>query len=181
MNVCDYARELGITTSIEFRPAVLVPEERIRAYCRADECRNYGKNYMCPPYIGTLEEIAARLAGYDRGILFQYEKWLDVKNDLSGLVRTKDDFHGKILRIESYLQQQGIRDVWGLIGGNCGLCGPCRAVDGEPCPYPDRARPSLESMAVDVQKFLARFGLDLEFRADRITWTGAVLYRSGPA
>ncbi len=179
MAVCDYAREIGIGTCIEFGLALLVPEDRIRAYCRADECGNYGKNYMCPPHIGTLEEISAKLKNYDKGYLFQYEKELDVKNDLPGLLQTRDDFHRKILQVEDYLKAQGIREVWGFIGGNCGLCEPCRAVTGEPCLYPERARPSLESLAIDVQQFLARFELDLEFRPDRITWTGAVLYRSG--
>lgn len=181
MAVCDYAREIGIGTCLEFEPSLLVPEDRIRAYCRADECRNYGKNYMCPPHIGTLEEISARLKNYDHGYLFQYGKDLDVRNDLEGLLETKSDFHQKILQIEEYLKQQGIREVWGFIGGNCRLCDPCRAVTGEPCLFPDRARPSLESLAIDLQKFLACFGLDLEFRPDRITWTGAVLYKSGSA
>lgn len=178
MTICDYARELGITNCIEFDSARLVPEDRIRAYCRADQCRNYGNNYTCPPHIGTLQEIKDRLSVYDRGFLLQYERDLDVRNDLPGLLKTKDDFHHKVLELEEYLKKAGSNNVWGLIGGNCGLCQPCKAVTNEPCPYPEEARPSLESLAVDVQQFLAGFGLDLEFRPDRITWTGALLLRS---
>ncbi|MBN1613989.1 MAG: DUF2284 domain-containing protein [Deltaproteobacteria bacterium] len=178
MTFFDYARELDITTCIEFDPILLVPEERIRAYCRADKCRNYGKNYMCPPHIGTLENISARLNTYDRGFLLQYERKLDVKNDRSGSLKTQDDFHRKILELEAFLREQGVAESWGLIGGNCRLCQPCKAVSGEPCAQPGRARPSLESLAIDVQRFLAGFGLDLKFREDRITWTGAVLYRN---
>lgn len=66
--------------------------------------------------------------------------------------------------------------MWGLIGGTCSLCDVCKARSNEPCPYPNCARMSLEAIAVDVTSLLDKFGLDNSFRADRITWTGCILY-----
>jgi predicted metal-binding protein len=86
------------------------------------------------------------------------------------------NFHGKVLFIEELLKEKGIKRLWGMIGGACGLCVVCKARDGQPCPYPDRARTSLEALAIDVPKFLATFGLDNRFHEDRITWTGCVLF-----
>ena len=54
-NALKFARQLGIETCLEFNPGLLVPEQRIRALCFEDKCGNYGKNYMCPPHIGSLE------------------------------------------------------------------------------------------------------------------------------
>jgi len=64
----------------------------------------------------------------------------------------------------------------GMIGGNCELCETCKAVTKEPCPYPVKARMSLESIAVDVMALLKRLGLESEFRTDRIKWTGCLLF-----
>jgi predicted metal-binding protein len=176
MSILEFARQLGIETCLEFSPELLVPEQRIRELCSENKCGNYRSNYMCPPHVGSLEEIKARLSEFRRGLLLQYSKTLDVRNDMEGVKETKIDFHNNILRLEEFLGSEGIQPVWGMIGGSCELCEPCRAKFGEPCPYPDKARMSLESIAIDVLSFLDRFGLDNKFYPDKITWTGCILF-----
>ena len=61
MRVADFAQELGIETCYEFDSNVLVPTERIRAFCQQNKCGDYGNNYMCPPNVGTLEEMSLKL------------------------------------------------------------------------------------------------------------------------
>ena len=176
MSILEFARQLGIETCVEFRPEFLVPEQRIRDLCSENKCGNYGNNYMCPPHVGSIGEIKAWLTKFHRGVLFQYSKPLDLRNDREGVKQNKIDFHHKILRLEEFLGSEGTKPVWGMIGGSCELCEPCRAKLGEPCPYPDKARMSLESIAIDVLSFLDKFGLDNEFHPDKITWTGCILF-----
>ena len=176
INVLEFARQLGIETCLEFSPELLVPEKRIRELCFENKCGNYGNHYMCPPYIGSPGEIKARLKKFQRAILLQYSKSLDVRNDNEGLKQSKIDFHNKILRLEEFLGNEGIKHVWGMIGGSCELCEICKAKLGEPCPYPDKARISLTAIAIDVLAFLDKFGLDNKFHPDKITWTGCILF-----
>ena len=176
MSVSAFARQLGIEICLEFSPGLLVPEQRIRDLCFENNCGNYGKHYMCPPYIGSLEEIEARLRKFQRGILLQYSKPLDLRNDNEGLKQSKIEFHNKILQLEESLRSEGITDVWGMIGGSCELCNVCTDEFGKPCPYPDKARTSLTSIAIDVLSFLDKFGLDNRFHPDKITWTGCILF-----
>ena len=180
MGIKEFASQLGIETCLEFSTEMLVPEERIRAFCRENKCGSFHNNYMCPPYVGSLEDITIKLKKFQRGVLLQYTKFLDVKGDSEGVRQTKIDFHNKILRIEELLRVGGIVEVWGMIGGNCGLCDTCEAKMGEPCVYPDKARMSLEAIGVDVLGLLDRFGLDSEFHADKITWTGCILLQGTP-
>lgn len=170
------ARESGIETCVEFEADLLVPEERIREYCYENKCGNYRNNYMCPPHVGSIEEIRARLSAFRRGVLLQYSKPVDVRNDIVGVRQTKVDFHRKILRLEAVLKEEGVDGVWGMIGGSCALCEVCKAEFDEPCPFPDQARTSLESIAINVLALLDRFDLDNEFHPDRITWTGCILF-----
>jgi predicted metal-binding protein len=170
------ARSIGFQQCISFEAELLEPEERIRAYCKQNKCGNYQNHYMCPPHIGSLLEIRQRLRQYRRGVLLQYGHLLDVRNDLEGLKQSKLDFHQMVLRLEERLRETGLVDFWGMIGGECALCEPCLAMTRRPCPYPDRARTSLESLAIDVMSVLSRFGLDNAFRPDKINWTGCVLF-----
>jgi predicted metal-binding protein len=176
IGVTKSAGELGIETCLEFDTSLLVPEERIRGYCYENKCGNYRNHYMCPPYVGSIEEIRARLSTFGRGVLLQYSKHVDVRNDIAGVMQTRVDFHRKILQLEAVLKGKGVDGVWGMVGGSCALCEVCRAKFDEPCPFPDEARTSLEAIAVDVLALLERFGLDNNFHPDKITWTGCILF-----
>lgn len=170
------SQHLGITICSEFDPHMLKPTQRIRNLCFENVCRQFNNHYMCPPYSGSINEIRERLAHYTKGILFQYVKPLDVRNDSVGLKNTKIDFHEKILQLENTIKLEGACHVWGMIGGNCELCEPCKAASKEPCTYPQKARTSLESISIDVLSFLQQLGLDNAFHPHKITWTGCIIY-----
>lgn len=171
-----FARQLGADACAEFEVQSLVPEQRIRDYCLENRCGNYHRNYMCPPYSGSLAEIETRLKKFRHGILLQYTKLIDVHNDAGGVEQSKVDFHRKILQLEDLLRGEGVRGVWGLIGGSCALCEVCGAKQDKPCLYPEQARTSPESISIDVMALLGRFGLDKGFHPDKITWTGCLLF-----
>jgi predicted metal-binding protein len=172
----EYAHQLGIETCVEFDSFLLKPEYRIRELCFENKCGKFKNHYMCPPYTGSLESIEEKLLEFRKCLLLQYSKPLDVRNDNAGLIRSKLEFHEKILALECFAEECGIPHALGLIGGNCELCEVCKAKTKEPCPYPAKARMSLESIAVDVMALLERFGLEGEFKPDRIKWTGCLLF-----
>ena len=181
MGLIEYARGLGLEAHAELSPADFVPSDEIRIYCERNNCGHYGNNYMCPPYIGTLDEIAGQLDDYYSCLLLRYSQPLDVKNDKEGLKRTRLEFHNKVLQVEQYLRDQGIADIWGLSGGNCSLCETCAVVSGKKCVFPDRARTSLEAIGIKVSEILNKAGLDAGFHPDRITWTGCVFFSKANA
>jgi len=174
--IAALAGRLGIEICLDFDARLLAPEQRIREYCVENRCGNYGVNYMCPPRVGSLEETGQRLETFHHGVLLQHSWPLDVRGDIEGLQRTKAQFHHKVLQVENALTSSGAKAVWGMIGGNCALCEPCKATTEEPCPHPEEARTSLEAIGIDVMALLDRSGLDTSFRPDRITWTGCVLF-----
>ena len=175
MTVADLMKKLGIETYVEFSLNGTEPEQRIRGFCEANKCGNYGKNHMCPPYVGTLDEIAAKLRTYRRGILMQYVKHLDVHNDKVGLRRSRNEFLMKALQIEKYLQETGITQLWTLVGGCCGVCDICTATVGLPCRHPEQARMPMEGLGIDVLALLERVGLDNRFHDDKVTWSACIL------
>lgn len=175
MDLPEIAARLGLNACLPFDPAVLAPSETVRGYCRNNKCGTYGRNYMCPPYCGTLVKLSRKLRDYTGAWLLQYSAPLDLRNDPAAVDASKLDFHHKVLALEKEFPPE--RTVWGLIGGSCGLCESCNVLRGKPCAHPGEARSSLESIGISVADLLESLGLTLEFRDDRITWTGAILTR----
>ena len=92
---------------------------------------------------------------------------------------TAGDFKVKVSSddtTEDYLKNEGVAEMWGLIGGNCGLCETCAIQKDKPCRHQDKARMSIESIGIDVVGLLNKLKLDSNFHKDRITWTGCILY-----
>ena len=94
---------------------------------------------------------------------------IELYTQLGGFPATKD-FDAELIKGELN------KEMWSMIGGNCALCEVCKVRTAEPCSHPDEARTSLESLAINVVGLLKEFGMDSEFRSDRITWTGCILY-----
>lgn len=174
--ILEYVKDLGATHCQFVDARLLVPEERIRNYCCEDKCGRYDKHLTCPPNTGTVSETREKLKGFKTGILIQYCRNIDVKNDKEGLRKSKVKLHRMVLETEKYLKENlGFKNIWGMIGGNCDLCEECAGYRDEPCEYPDEARASMEAFAIDVVGLLKKLNLDTEFRDDKVTWTGIVL------
>jgi predicted metal-binding protein len=174
--IAEYVGKLGATKCQFVASQSLVPEERIRRYCYENKCGCYQRHLTCPPNTGTVQEVKERLKPFKTGILIQYSKDIDVRNDKDGLRETKLKLHHIVLETERYLKEEmGTDNVWGMIGGNCAWCDECAGYRDGPCTYPDKARVSMEALAIDVMALLEKLGLDTGFYDDKITWTGIVL------
>ena len=173
---CEIAAKIGFDVTTPLDPSELSPDEGILAHCEENKCGNYRAHHMCPPLAATIEETRDRLSSFDSGVLVQWGKPLDVQNDREGVRDSMARFHEMVLELEARLRAEGFHRLWGMLGGTCRLCDPCTAADNEPCSHPNRARGSLEALAIDVLALLESYGLDNAFHTDKITWTGCVLF-----
>jgi predicted metal-binding protein len=173
------AEQLGFDTALEFDPRLLVPEDRIFQYCLQNVCGNYGRNYACPPYTGSIQDLTTWLSRYNRGMLLQLTTYTPVYRRSREVEKAKLALHERVLQVEEYFKESGIEEIWGMSGGSCALCQVCRARVSEPCLYPDKLRTTMEALGIDVLGLLRRLGLDPNFHRDKVTWTGCVLFRDG--
>jgi predicted metal-binding protein len=176
MDVNEFANRLGIQNCLEFDPQLLVVEDRVRSLCQVNRCGNYGKSYMCPPLVPSLNDIKSRLQTFHSGVLLQYWINLDVKHDVEGIRNSMLDFQNKSLQVEEYLEGRGNKQVWGITAGTCAQCKICGVESKTPCLHPEKARASMEALGIDVIGLLTRLGLDSQFHTDKVTWTGCILF-----
>ena len=171
------ALDCGATKAVVIRQEDIVLSAEFRAMCEANRCGVYGKCYMCPPDVGPIEELMAKVRSYDRGLLYQTITPLEDSYDFEGMTEAKKAFTGLAQRLRDELTPILGEDALHLGAGGCGLCQPCAKVTGEPCRHPDRAMASLESCGMDVYNTCKGTPLKYINGADTVTYFGMVLYR----
>jgi predicted metal-binding protein len=173
-------RKAGATRAVRIKASDVKVDERVRLKCRIPICDRYGRNLMCPPFLPSVAEFRTALRNFSDALLIQLTVSLH-KNMKS---RAKDVFgpakklHELINLGEKAAFEEGFRFATGLIGGCCRLCHECTGVQpGGRCAHPFKARPSMESMGIDVTATTERAGLKVpSFPIKRsVTWTGLIL------
>ncbi len=170
------ALDCGATKAALIGQESIVLNAEFRGMCEANRCGVYGRCYMCPPDVGPVGELMARVRGYERGLLYQTISPLEDSFDIEGMQAAKKALVGVSQRLLDALRPVLGDKALHLSGGGCGLCGTCAKITGEPCRHPDRALPSLESYGMDVYNTTKNTPLKYINGANTVTYFGMVLF-----
>jgi predicted metal-binding protein len=151
--------------------------EEYRQACEKNTCRKYNTNWVCPPAVGTFEELKARACRYERGLLFQTVRQLDGSFDWPGMMAAKKDHDGVFRKIVAAVREEhGLKDILALCAGACEVCPRCAYLDNQPCRLPDEAFASLEAYGIDVLQLEKACGLPYYSGKDTVTYVGLILF-----
>ena len=157
--------------------ADIVMDPAFRAMCEENRCGMYGRCYMCPPDIGPVEELIAKVRSYDRGLLYQTVSPLADSFDIEGIEAAKARQYGLSQRLLDALAPALGPEALHLTVGGCGLCPRCARQEGLPCRHPDRALSSLESYGIDVYNTARGTSLRYINGQNTVTFFGLILFR----
>ncbi len=83
-----------------------------------------------------------------------------------------DAFWHAMMDIEETLHLNNFYKSIALVSGPCRGCGSCTVVKGKTCAVPDKRRPTLEGLGVDILSTVRRFKKNVD-------WTGKGFYSVG--
>lgn len=174
------ALECGATKATILPQSWIVTSAAFRDICAGNGCGLYGKCWMCPPDIGDIEPLMARLRR------FPYALWYQTVSDLEDSF----DFEGMSeagyahMRVSRKLQEAAApllpKDTLHLSCGGCRLCERCAKLDAQPCRMPQKALSSLEAYGVDVYQTTQNTDLKYVNGPDTVTFFGMILFHDGP-
>ena len=155
---------LRLAEQAGFTKAALLPVERLvfdpalRKYCEENLCGNYGKNYSCPPFCGTPEEMRQRTTPYRKAWIFQtigeVESW-----ENAGKIREVRDRHNQNSRaLIGTLRAQGLEGL-AMLAGPCASCEVCAGWEGEPCRHPEEIPSCISAYCMKAEQMAADAGL----------------------
>ena len=169
----ETAKAIGFTEAAPLDVATLKPMQMVRDACAADKCGAYGHNWTCPPECGTLEECAARMAGYQHGILLQTVGQMQKRIDTKAYRETELQ-HGENLRNFYEAIKEEYPDALCLGAGGCRICEKC--AHPEPCRFPEKAISSMEAYGLFVTQVCRDNRVAYYHGPKTIAYTACVLF-----
>ncbi|MGI5958674.1 MAG: DUF2284 domain-containing protein [Massiliimalia sp.] len=146
----------------------------VRKSCEMNSCGAYGKNWMCPPHIGKVEDLIAKVKEHENILIFQGIYQLEDSFDFEGMMRGSAQFKEAFQKIAALAREQ-LPEALILGAGGCTLCPVCAVQTNEPCRFPDLAYPSVESYGFQVSILAQCCGLKYINGANTVTYFGGIL------
>lgn len=145
----------------------LLPE--VRQMCRTDKCHMYGRNWSCPPACGTLEECAADISGYKKGIIVQTKGELEDEFDGEGMMETEALHKEHFVKMHDQLKKF-FPKLLSLGAGCCTRCAKCSYPDA-PCRFPEKRFSSMEAYGMLVTQVCQDSGIEYYYGPGTIIYT----------
>jgi predicted metal-binding protein len=151
----------GYTDFKWINPKEIVVSQWVRMKCTFG-CGEYGQNATCPPNTPSVKECRRFFDEYSAGVVFHFEKAVDKPEDRH--VWSKG-INQELLKLEREIFISGYQKSFLLFMDSCCLCNKCTGIREE-CKNPRLARPSPESMAIDVFSTVRQYGYPIEVLSD---------------
>ena len=157
-----------------FDPHELEFSSRIRWICE-HECPMYGQSWACPPGVGTVDGCRQKCLAYDNCLLIS--SIVEVRDiaDMEETLATRPDHEALTEQVRELMKAQGV-DPFILSTEACTICERCAIADGEPCRFPEKMHPCVESHGINVVDVLEQRGLNFQFGANVVTWISLMFY-----
>ena len=155
-------------------PRELEFSERIRWICE-HECPMYGSTWACPPGVGTVQECKGKCLSYENCLLISTIVEVPDITDIEAGLATRGDHEAVTNQVRDIMRELGA-DPYVLSTEACALCERCAILDGQPCRFPEKMHPCVESHGINVVPVLESRGLEFQFGANVITWVSLLLY-----
>ncbi len=173
-HLVDEALSFGFSHAAMLDSATLVLRTEVRDMCAANRCHLYGKSWMCPPALGSLEESAKAISGYRRGLIVQTTGELEDDFDYETMRDTGSKQKERIQAFRRVLEAR-YPNLLAMTCGGCELCDSCTYPDA-PCRHPEDALSSMEAFGLVVSDVCRDNGIAYYYGPKTITYTGCYLF-----
>ena len=82
------ALENGATKAAVIPQDAIVLSATFFDICKANQCGNFGKCWMCPPDVGGIDEMMAEAQSYDFALVYQTVDPLEDSFNFEGMMET---------------------------------------------------------------------------------------------
>ena len=102
---------------------------------------------------------------------------LSVKTRVRQICKQECEHEDLTTEVAGFLREQGF-DTFTLSTESCDICETCAYTQGEPCRFPERMHPCLESHGVVVSEIVEKEHMEYNLGGNTILWFSMVLYRT---
>ena len=166
--------ELPLYTYEFLDPAKLEFSSRIRWICE-NECPMYGKSWACPPGVGEVAHCESKCKTYQTCLMVSTITEVSDISNIDETLATRPEHEALTNQVRDLLRQQGI-DPYILSTEACAECDRCSYLDGQPCRFPERMHPCVESHGINLLAVLEELGLSFQYGENVVTWFSLLFF-----
>lgn len=166
--------ELPLMYSYFFPTEELVFSDRVRHICQSD-CPQYGKSWACPPGVGTVAECKARCMGYSQCLMIATVTEVEDIADIEACLETRREHEDITNQVAELMRGQCVAP-YVLSTESCAICPRCAILDNQPCRFPERMHPCVESQGIVLTETAERFGIEFQYGGNVVTWFSLLLF-----
>ena len=155
-------------------PKSLEFSERIRFICET-ECPMYGKTWACPPGVGTVESCRCRCQDFEDCLMIATVTEVSDISNLEETLATRPGHEAITNQVRDILRELGAQP-YVLSTEACTLCQRCAYLDGQPCRFPEKMHPCVESHGINLIPTLEENGIEFQFGGNVVTWVSLLFY-----
>lgn len=155
-------------------PKELEFSDRIRWICQ-NECAMYGKSWACPPGVGSVESCKAKCLSYKNCLLVSSIVEVADIADMEETLATRPGHEALTEQVAQLLRDQG-ENPYILSTEACSICQRCAILDGQPCRFPQRMHPCVESQGIVISDLAEKHGIAFLYGGNIVTWFSLILY-----
>lgn len=156
--------------------AQIVLSAEFRSICAQNGCGHYGRCWMCPPDVGDIQTLMAKVRRYPYGLMYQTVGSIEDGFDVEGMTARAAEHAQISQRVQAALTPLLPPGFTHLTCGGCRLCDDCAKRLKQPCRRPGQALASLEGYGVDVYQTVKHTELRYINGENTVTFFGMVLF-----
>ena len=160
-NLEELFHKHGYTDFKWIDPIEFVVAQWVRMKCMFG-CDEYGRTATCPPNVPSVSECERFFGDYKHAVIFHFAKRVDKPEDRWDWTR---DLNRKLLELEREVFCSGYEKTFLLFLDSCNFCESCAGLRTK-CIEPEQARPTPESLAVDVFTTVRKVGYEIDVLSD---------------
>ena len=135
----------------------------------------YGKTWACPPAVGSADACREKCRAYtDCLMIATITEVSDIANIEESLA-TRGDHEAITTDIAALMAQQGV-EPYILSTEACAICQRCAYLDGQPCRFPEKMHPCVESHGINVIPAMEALGVPFISGENVVTWVSLLFF-----
>ncbi|MDR1538822.1 MAG: DUF2284 domain-containing protein [Clostridiales bacterium] len=171
----EEAEGSGFSHAGVLNTAALIFMPEVREMCSVDRCRQYNRNWRCPPACGSIEDAAARASEYSFGIIVQTVGQMEDDFDIECIEETGKKHNENFASLVEKLKKRH-PDMLPMGAGTCRLCEEC-TYPNSACRHPDKSISSMEAYGLWVSKVCEQSNVPYYYGKNSIAYTSCYLLK----
>ena len=148
--------------------------DRIRWICQ-NECPMYGKSWACPPAVGGVGSCKAKCNQYPHCLMIVTMTEVSDIANIEETLATRPEHEDLTSQVAEILQNHGIAPYI-LSTEACAVCERCAWLDGQPCRFPQRMHPCVESHGINVIPLFEALEIPFIAGENIVTWVSLLFF-----